>query len=83
MRREYIGEILRERFATDIEQSQRRKFAGWIYASERTQQCGWWAEDIDLLVAKEWQEIRTESDCFIIERDERRARSEGEIGFFD
>ena len=78
-----ICKILWQRFATDINQFQKRQRARWVFASSRSEQRWGRAEDRNAFIIQPRHEVGTKSNGFVIEKNKRCANSEGEPSFFE
>ena len=78
-----ICKILWQRFATDINEFQKRQRACWVFASSRSKQCRGRAEDRDAFMIQPRHKIGTKSNGFVIEKNKRCTNRKREPRFFE
>ena len=78
-----IGDVLRQRLATDVEQLEFGQFARRVFAPRGTKQRGGRAEDRDALVAQPADDVRAESRRFLVHHDDGRPRGKRQPRFLD
>ena len=83
MRAPAVGEVLRERFAAHVEESQVGQLARRILDAHRAQERGRRAERADAFLAEPRHQVRPGAHALVVHRHERRSHGEGEPRLLD